>query len=305
MFDGINEGDVISAIVVIKSVLKQTTKSSNEYLKLTVNDGKRDIPVFVWDIDIFSFKVNDIVKLKGTYSKFNDKDKIDAISFEKTNQKIKLPSLSKNEINEYIEKYYALRKKIKDEDFSNLLDEIFDPKNHIWEQYITAPAAKGNHEAYLGGLLQHSITVTEIALSMKQHVSEFVNQDLLITGCLLHDIGKIKEYEYSTCIDRTTSGKLIGHVSLGVMIVSRLLPNDFPIKKSNELFHLILSHQGKKEWGSLVEPLMKEAVILHQSDMVGSYSGRFDKNKNENKNSLWSNYDENYNRSWYLGSTIK
>jgi 3'-5' exoribonuclease len=98
---------------------------------------------------------------------------------------------------------------------------------------------------------------------------------------------------------------LLGHTSLGIMIISRLLPNDFPIKKSTELFHLILSHHGKREWGAPVEPLMKEAVLIHQSDMVDSYSGRFNKIKSENKvDDVWSQYDTKYNRSWYLASTI-
>jgi 3'-5' exoribonuclease len=300
MFEGIKEGDVISAVVMIKSISKHKTKSQNDYLRLTVNDGHNDVTAFIWDASVCVFKVGDVVKLKGTYGRFDDKDKLDVISIDKTTQRLKLPTLSDKEIDGCVTQLRSFVKKVEDKDFNSLINLILDS---VWDDFISAPAATGNHHAYIGGLIQHTVNVTKLALTMSDTVSEHVNKSLLIVGCILHDIGKIKEYEYEKVIDRTTSGKLLGHTSLGIMIISRLLPNDFPIKKSTELFHLILSHHGKREWGAPIEPLMKEAVLIHQSDMVDSYSGRFDKIKSENKvDDTWSQWDNKYNRSWYLAS---
>jgi 3'-5' exoribonuclease len=301
MFKGIKEGDVISAIVILKSITMHQTKSKKSYLRLTINDGQGEVSAFLWDADSCEFKAGDTVKLKGTFGKFDGKEKIDIISLEKTTLTVKLPTLTDAELDVHVDKFRNLMKSIKDKDFKILLDTIFDS---VWNEFITAPAACSNHQAYIGGLIEHSVNVATIAIATKDTVGKHINADLLIAGCLLHDIGKIKEYAYTKVIERTTSGKLIGHTSLGLMIISMLMPNDFPIKKSTELFHLILSHHGKREWGAPVEPLMKEAILLHQSDMLDSYASRFDKVKDENKvDDMWSQYDSKYNRAWYLAST--
>lgn len=302
MFQGIKEGDVVSAVVLIKGVFKNKTRQQKDYLRLTINDGKNDITAFMWDAASCEFKEGDVVKLKGSYGTYDDKPKIDVVDIKATDEKIKLKSLSEDEMSDCLKRFKKLRDKIKDEDFAELCASIFD-NEAIWEMYTIAPGAKGNHHAYLGGLLQHSVEVAEQCYALYKADPAYTNISLLLAGALLHDIGKIKEYEYEKKLDRTTSGKLIGHTSLGLLIISRLLPDGFPIKKSTELIHLILSHHGKRDWGAPVEPLMKEAVILHNCDMNASYAGRFNLQKENSKNHEWSSYDKTYNRSWYLKTT--
>jgi 3'-5' exoribonuclease len=298
-----NDGDVMSAIVLIKSVTKSKTREGSDYLKLEVNDGHQDWPAFVWDPKIYDFKEGEMVKLKGEFGSFKGKPKITVISASKTTETVKLPSLSSHEIETYTERFNKLRELVTDEDFKAIFEYTFDNES-IWKAFITAPAAKGNHQAYLGGLLQHSVEVAELSNNTYYNNPTNVNRSLLITGALLHDIGKTKEYIYDTTIDRSTAGKLIGHTSLGVMIISWLVPNDFNKKKLIELIHIVLSHHGKRDWGAPVEPLMKEALIVHNADMINCYSARFDEVKEKEQTKEWSEFDNTYNRSWYLHSTM-
>jgi 3'-5' exoribonuclease len=295
-----NDGEVISAIVLIKTVTKDVTKSGNDYLRLEIYDGQSTTTAFVWDLEIYNFKEGEVVKLKGKYSTYNNKPKIDVISVSKTTEKLKLPSLSSSEIEDLINRFNKLRELIIDDDFKAIFNSLFDNEK-IWEMFIAAPAAKSNHQAYLGGLLQHSVEVTELAYTIYQTDSKNINLSLLIAGALLHDIGKIKEYIFDTKLDRSTSGKLVGHTSLGLLIIVNFLPENIPVKKSTELFHLILSHHGKREWGAPVEPLMKEATIIHNCDMINSYNSRFNEVK-EQTDSEFSEFDETYKRNWYLRS---
>lgn len=304
MFEGFNDGDVVSAVVNIKNITKAKSKAKKDYIRLTLNDGKNDVTAFMWDTSQIDFKEGDSVKVKGTLGFYNDNPKIDVIDLSKSDQivKIKLPSLSEDDIKDFTERFQTLRSKIEDEDFSNLLDAIFTES--FWEIFISAPAAKSHHQAYLGGLLQHSVEVAESAYSAYKQYPENLNLSLLLTGALLHDVGKVKEYTFETSFDRSTTGKLIGHTTLGVIIITRMLPDDFPSKKFAEIVHLLLSHHGKRDWGAPVEPLMKEAVIIHHSDMINSYVGRFDQMK-EKASGEWTEKDQTYNREWYIASTVE
>ena len=135
------------------------------------------------------------------------------------------------------------------------------------ELFKTAPAAKDIHHAFLGGLLEHSIEVARLCMDVKRHYDE-VDIDLLITGAILHDIGKIRELKYKKGFDYTDEGRLIGHILIGVEMVKEKFGQieDFPPKLAMLVKHLIISHQGTYEWGSPKMPQTLEAIILHNLD---------------------------------------
>ncbi|MDO8641498.1 MAG: HD domain-containing protein [Nitrosarchaeum sp.] len=302
MFEGLKDGDTISAVVVIKSIAKKTARNGNDYLRLTLNDGVNDVSGFIWDTAEIDSKEGDVVKVKGTLGSFNNKPKLDITTVKKTDEVLKLPTLTAKEKDVWQDRFQKILELISDNDYNDLLKAVFRPA--LKQAFFTAPAARNNHQAFLGGLLQHSVEVAEAAYAMYNLDSKNINLSLLLTGAILHDIGKIKEYEYTKKIDRTTIGRLIGHTSIGIMILSRLLPEDCPAKKSMELFHIILSHHGKRDWGAPVEPMTKEAVIVHNCDMLSCYNGRFDLMKEAVKDAEWSEFDATFARQWYLHTTI-
>jgi 3'-5' exoribonuclease len=130
-----------------------------------------------------------------------------------------------------------------------------------------APAAKSMHHAYLGGLLEHTTSVTELVARFCEHYSD-LDRDLLVVGAFLHDMGKIHEFTYEWYIDYSDAGRLLGHMLLGAEILNdkcRTLRN-FPSEESILLKHLILSHHGTTEFGAVRVPMTREALALHFAD---------------------------------------
>ncbi len=130
-----------------------------------------------------------------------------------------------------------------------------------------APAAKGFHHVYIGGLLEHTLSVVRILDWLGRHYAG-LNYDLLMTGGILHDIGKIYEYSYDGLIDYTDEGRLIGHIVLGVEMLDRRIAArpDFPVQLAMELRHILLSHHGVLEFGSPKRPKTLEALVVHYAD---------------------------------------
>lgn len=150
-----------------------------------------------------------------------------------------------------------------------LLDSFFEDKS-FWEAFRRAPAAKSVHQAYEGGLLLHTVGVARLCCAACD-VYPRLRRDLLLTGALLHDVGKVWEYELFPRLDKTEAGRLVGHVVLGAQEVSRRARQlGVPPNTRLLLEHLILSHHGRKEWGSPVEPAFAEAELLHHADMIDS-----------------------------------
>lgn len=136
------------------------------------------------------------------------------------------------------------------------------------EAFMSSPAALHHHHAYIGGLLEHSLSVLKRALSM---APVGANTDVLIAGAILHDIGKIQTYDYlGEAITMTTEGRLIDHIVIGLMMLAQYIPR-FPNLNTdykNAIIHMVESHHGKLEWGSPVEPCTLEALVLHYADVL-------------------------------------
>jgi len=151
-----------------------------------------------------------------------------------------------------------------------LLDAIFADED-IASRYRRAPAAKQIHHAFLGGLIEHVLSVCVMAKQAAAHYAD-IDRDLLLTGVLLHDIGKIYELKYERGFTYSTDGQLLGHIAIATRIVYdklRSIP-DFPPKLRVMLEHMILSHHGKLEFGSPKLPSFPEALLLHYLDDMDS-----------------------------------
>jgi len=157
---------------------------------------------------------------------------------------------------------------IKNKNFKNLLNAFFSDKKFT-DEFYTAPSAKIHHHNYVGGLLEHTAEVLKICKVTSEIFPE-LDKDLLYTGAILHDIGKIKTYDYDLVrIDFTKDGKLLDHLYLSCDLVKdKMKEIDMPAELASEVLHLILSHHGevRNGWGSPVNPQTPEAVALHNAD---------------------------------------
>lgn len=147
-----------------------------------------------------------------------------------------------------------------------LLRSVFEDEQFM-ESFCTAPASIQLHSAAVGGLLHHTLNVVELCTKMLQ-VQPGLDKDLVLAGAMLHDIGKIRSFVVTTNINHTPEGNLIGHIVIGdELLRERIRSIDgFPDDLALKLRHIQASHHGKREWGSPVEPMMPEALLVHQAD---------------------------------------
>ncbi len=156
--------------------------------------------------------------------------------------------------------------RIEEPNMRSLVRSFFEDPAFI-EEFASAPASIGLHSAVVGGLMQHTINVCEMALGIVRLHPE-LDRDLVLTGALLHDVGKVRCYRVTTHIDHTPEGNLLGHIVIGdeeLMARVMAIPG-FPEGTAMKLRHVLLSHFGRREWGSPVEPMTPEALAVHMAD---------------------------------------
>ncbi|MDH4123427.1 MAG: HD domain-containing protein [Thermoplasmata archaeon] len=172
----------------------------------------------------------------------------------------------REDIPQLVDRFYEMIKEVKDTHYSALLSKIFDDKEFM-KHFSEYPASLTLHSNELGGLIYHTLNVADhCLLSWEQHNQ--MDRDLLIAGALLHDVGKVDSFVVTTNIDQTPTGIFLGHLVIGTAFVQSKIEEiaDFPEDKRNKILHVILSHHGRKEWGSPVEPAIPEALAVHFAD---------------------------------------
>jgi len=197
--------------------------------------------------------------------------------------------------------------RIKNPHLKDLLNAFSDDPEFM-ALFKKAPAAKGVHHVYIGGLLEHTLELVTLCRDIIRHYPD-ADADLLVTGAILHDAGKVYELGYKKSIDYTDEGRLIGHILLGFKLVEEKIRklNGFPKDLAMLLEHIIISHQGRYEWGSPKRPKTLEALILHYLDemnaKIKSFKETFEKGKNDTENAEdqtgWSSYNRIFERFLY------
>lgn len=161
-----------------------------------------------------------------------------------------------------------------------ILEKIFE--GAMLEKFLKNPAGTKMHHAYLGGLLQHSVDVCSLAVAMAGQMDK-VDMDLVITGSLLHDIGKLKEISAQIGFPYTDTGRLLGHVSMSAMLVQEMaIGLHIPMQRIDGLLHILLSHHGEQEKGSPVACATKEAFLVHYADEINAIMNQFDTYEDKN-----------------------
>ncbi len=184
-----------------------------------------------------------------------------------------------------------------------LLRAFFDDPDFV-ARFSRAPAARRVHHAYLGGLLEHTVEVVSLCRHLLTLYPQ-IHRDLLLTGALLHDIGKIHEYQYETSIEYSDEGRLLGHVVMSLQMVDRVLAGmpDFPADLALRLRHMLISHHGRHEWGSPRRPHTLEAAALHYVEDLSAQVNRFQRliAARRDPTKPWTEYDVLLGRYLYAG----
>ncbi len=271
---------------IVFNLRQHRTSDGTPYLRLELGDRTGRIPARIWQEDfercnITELKEGDIVVIGGLLTEFNGKRYIRITELKRVTEfEVELTQLVANLLQEDVEKLYKelldIIGTIQDPHIKKLLENIFkDPI--ISEAFKRSAAGETVHHDYPGGLLEHTLEMVHMAEAILPHYPE-ANRDIVIAGILLHDIGKIIEYEtLRTNIRRTKKGHLLGHINLGIEIVNRFLSEDFPEEYKLHLFHIILSHHGELEYGSPLRPATIEAIIVSVVDGASSKVKQYQK----------------------------
>ena len=272
-----HENKVITSTFVVVAKQIKPKKTGDPYLALTLGDRSGQIEAKMWDnVDdvLEAFEQDDFLKIKGLINKYKQR-------FQLTIHKLRKLGEGEIEFADYLPKTTKdideLWRTLGDfvDTFQNShlksLVRAFMDDPEIAAAYRNAPAAKTLHHAYIGGLLDHVVSLFRSCDLMCRNYPQ-INRDLLLTGAFLHDIGKIHELTYNRSFTYTTKGQLLGHmiIELEMMQAKLALVPDFPDELKTMVEHLIISHHGHYEFGSPKLPMFPEALMLHYLDDLDS-----------------------------------
>lgn len=292
-------GDEFTFFLIVNKSEIKTSKAGKSFLNLELRDRSLTLPAKVWDNVESSFlklKEGSIAKVAGIIEEFNGAPQIRiekwrvATSEDDVSPEDFLPK-SKRPLPVMIEEFESLINSVSNHYLHRLLQIIFSEEN--LRKYTRTPAGKGWHHAYIHGLLEHTLEIVRICDLMCSIHSE-ISRDLLICGALLHDFGKIEELTYETAFDYSDKGKLLGHIMIGALAVEKAASeiSNFPTELKERLLHLVLSHQGKLEYASPVEPKTLEAIVLYQADELSAKTNAYKSaiEAEKNKNGKWTKF---------------
>jgi 3'-5' exoribonuclease len=268
---GGRENREITGFFAVAAKQVRSGRDGARYFALTLCDRTGQIDGRMWEIaEAGEFGPGDVVKVRGQVSRYNEKlqikvDRIRAAEPDEYALGDFVPQ-TERDIDQMWAELEGWVASFRDPDLKALL-EAFLQDAELMQALRQAPAAKGMHHAWIGGLLEHVLSLMAVCESAAQHYPS-VNRDLLLTGVALHDIGKLRELAWGTSFEYTLEGQMLGHITIGIRMIEEKIakiPN-FPAAKRLLVEHLVLSHHGRYEFGSPKLPMTPEAIMLHYLD---------------------------------------
>lgn len=255
---------------LVKKAEIRTANNGSPYLTLTLHNGQKELSAKKWDFSGNPPKTGDVIFIDdATMGEYRGNPQVTINSYRvaaKNDAPIeRFVPTTKGDVNLMFLLVQESAKSILNTNLQQLVVSILELHK---KKFKKAPAAVTNHHAYLGGLIEHTLDVTKTAIMMARWSPENLNKDLVKAGAILHDIGKIETYTWERgFIERSNLGRLVDHIVVGSMIVQNAAAEmGLELADIQELMHIIVSHHGKQEWGSPVEPATKEAMIVHRAD---------------------------------------
>jgi len=266
----------VNSPFLVQAKERKMARSGSAYLDLELLNSQGLTRAKLWDCDNYrvDFEVEDVVRVVGEIEEYQGSPQlrirqIARLPENEINFADLFPRSSRDPEEMFAELLARLRQMTEGPLRTLLLALMEDPL--IAAKYKLAPAAISYHHAYLGGLVEHVLSLLGLADKVCDHYPE-LRRDVLVAGLVLHDIGKIEELSYKAGIRYTTRGQLLGHITIGVEMVNEKIRGipDFPAALKDQLLHIILSHHGELQFGSPKEPAFPEALVVHYLDNLDS-----------------------------------
>lgn len=311
----LGDGESIDQIFLASEKQLRTNRNGNLYLQVRLSDRSGSVTSMLWNAHqkhYDAFENGDYIHVKGSSQLYNggmqvlakeikqsSADKVDEADF---------VTLGQASIEKMVARVSALLRGVSNEHLRNLAECMLLDES-LMADFRAAPAGVKNHHAYHGGLLEHVLSLMEVAALVGPRY-EGVDVDLLLFGAFIHDIGKLRELTYSPDLGYSTEGQLLGHLVLGVSILDASIAETekqtgekFPEELANHLRHLIVSHHGSYEFGSPKLPMSLEAIALHHLDNLDAKLNSVSQliEEDVNKGSDWTVYHPNIGRKIYKG----
>jgi 3'-5' exoribonuclease len=313
----LREGVDVTACFLVHEKQRRETKAGKPFLELVLGDASGTVAAMVWDdaerVDA-CVAADDVVGVRARVGSYRDRLQLtvgvaqplevgddDLASF--------LPASPRDRA-EMARELDALVLSMEDAGLRALLERCVGRATPLGRAFRIHPAAKRNHHAYLGGLLEHSLSVAHAADLLAAHYRRAgapLDRDLLVAAALLHDVGKVRELSSSRTFGYTDEGQLLGHILLGLRLVEREAEQvaDLAPERLLHLQHLVASHQGRLEWASPKVPMTLEALILHASDELDARMASAARVVGALEPGTWSPFDRHLDRALYRPPTIR
>lgn len=312
----LRDGESFEGVFLASGKQVRSNKNGQPYLQVDLCDRSGPMTARLWNCDekrAKSFEDGEFVRAKARAQLFQGAMQLILTDIEKAPEGSFNPAdflpRTEMDVSRLLERLRGLIRSM-DSHHLRALGEAFLMDGDLIEGFCRAPAGIRQHHAYIGGLLEHVVNMMEVS----DRVSPLypgLNRDLLLCGCLLHDMGKVRELSYQASFGYTDEGQLVGHISLGAIMLEGLLAKaaeltgePFPSELRLRIHHLIASHHGTLEFGSPKVPMTPEAQALHLIDMLDSKMHQFlrEIRAHQTDPGAWTPFDNSLGRKFFKGS---
>jgi len=309
----LSDGDPVAGAFVVRERERRQKRNGEDFLRVVLADKTGTVPAIAWEGVAGCFEIcapGSIVLVSGSFSihpQFGRQIKLAAVKPASpgeydVEQLAEAPARAVELLEADLRELIGT---VQDRSLRTLLERFFGAETERWARFRQAPAAKHYHQAYAGGLLEHTLSVAQ-AVSAAANFFPGIDREIAVTGAMLHDIGKTEAYnDDPLAIELTDAGRLEGEIPRGYYMVRREIEriDGFDPDLAQAILHIILSHHGQLEHGSPVVPCTREATLVHTMDNLGGKLGSFDRLEKElAEGETWSRFDRGIDSSAFFGS---
>jgi 3'-5' exoribonuclease len=313
----LTDGQAFAGFLLAQEAAFRTSAKGSEYLELKLADASGDLKAFLWDVRAIEGPMDQVAAdaflwVKGLVSTYNGRlqlrlDKVRFAQDAEVGDLARFFPTSLRPLEDMTRELDEAVARTRDPWLRRLLEALFLEDGELRAAFLKAPAAKSMHHVYLGGLLEHTLSVLGMAEKACEHYGE-LNRDLVVAGVLLHDVGKTAELTYQRSFGYSDAGNLLGHISMEAEWINQAIARipDFPGELRLQILHIVLSHHGRLEYGSPVLPKTPEALLVHYlDDLDGKLESMFRAIREDAGDGAWTPFSRSMERMVYKKRWLK